>query len=115
MTLQPMWRVSVQVPPAALAAVREGILAVDALAAGGYDSGLFEQAAGIEQYRPLPGTAAAQGQAGQLQRLPSVCLSFHLPCDAQRLQRIVELGIRPHHPWRHPLIEVAAVQLYVDG
>lgn len=49
MTLQPMWRVSVQVPLAALDAVRAGILTVDTLAAGGYDSGLFEQAAGIEQ------------------------------------------------------------------
>ena len=115
MVLQAMWRVSVQVPPGALTAVREGILAVDTLAAGGYDSGLFEQAAGIEQYRPLPGTAAVHGQPGLLQRLPSVCLSFHLPCDASRLQRIVELGIRPHHPWQHPLIEVVAVQLYVDG
>lgn len=113
MTLQPMWRVSVQVPLAALDAVRAGILAVDALAAGGYDSGLFEQAAGIEQYRPLPGTDAAHGQAGQVQRVPSVCLGFHLPRDAARLERIVAQGIAPHHPWHHPLIEVAQVQLYL--
>ena len=113
MVLQPMWRVSVQVPLAALDAVRAGILAVDPLAAGGYQAGMFEEAAGIEQYRPLPGTEAAHGRAGQLQRLPSVRLSFHLPCDAPRLARIVEQGIAPHHPWHHPVIEVVQVQLYL--
>jgi hypothetical protein len=46
MALQPMWRVQVSVPLAALEAVRAGILAVDRLAAGGYDSGLFEHAVG---------------------------------------------------------------------
>ena len=82
MTLQPMWRVSVQVPLAALDAVRAGILAVDALAAGGYDSGLFEQAAGIEQYRPLPGTDARMGRPGRCSACPVSAWAFI--CRAMR-------------------------------
>ena len=114
MALQPMWRVQVSVPLAALAAVRAGILAVDRLAAGGYDSGLFEQAVGIEQFRPLPGSSPALGEVGQCQRVPAVIVQFHLPPDQARLQRIIEHGIAPHHPWRNPVIEVSAVWLWVD-
>ena len=113
MALQPMWRVQVSVPLAALAAVRAGILAVDSLAAGGYDSGLFEQAVGIEQFRPLPGSSPALGEVGQCQRVPAVIVQFHLPPDQARLQRIIEQGIAPHHPWRSPVIEVSPVWLSV--
>lgn len=114
MALQACWRVSVQVPEVALAGVRAGILAVDTLAAGGYDSGMFEQHHGIEQFRPLPGSHPALGQVGQCQRVDSCTLSFHLPRDAARLQHIVEQGIKPHHPWHSPLIEVLPVWLHVD-
>ena len=114
MALQPMWRVQVSVPLAALAAVRAGILAVDRLAAGGYDSGLFEQAVGIEQFRPLPGSSPALGVVGQCQRVAAVIVQFHLPPDQARLQRIIEQGIAPHHPWRSPVIEVSSVWLWVD-
>ena len=98
MALQPMWRVQVSVPLAALVAVRAGILAVDSLAAGGYDSGLFEQAVGIEQFRPLPGSSPALGEVGQCQRVPAVIVQFHLPPDQARLARvtgrIVELPVQ---------------------
>ena len=114
MALQPMWRVQVTVPLAALEAVRAGILAVDRLAAGGYDSGLFEHAVGIEQFRPLPGSSPALGEVGQGQRVPAVIVQFHLPPDQARLQRIIEHGIAPHHPWCSPVIEVSAVWLWLD-
>ncbi len=114
MALQPMWRVQVSVPLAALEAVRAGILAVDRLAAGGYDSGLFEHAVGTEQFRPLPGSSPALGVVGQCQRVAAVIVQFHLPPDQARLQRIIEQGIAPHHPWHSPVIEVSAVWLWLD-
>lgn len=114
MALQPMWRVQVTVPLAALEAVRAGILAVDRLAAGGYDSGLFEHAVGTEQFRPLPGSSPALGVVGQCQRVAAVIVQFHLPPDQARLQRIIEQGIAPHHPWHSPVIEVSPIWLCVD-
>ena len=116
MSLLPLWRVVVQVPLPALAAVREAILAHDSLAAGGYDQGMFEEAPGIEQFRPLPGTAPAQGQPGRRERVASVRLGFQLPRDAQRLARLVEHAIAPHHPWHSPVIEVSEIWLWLaDG
>ena len=112
MSLLPLWRVVVQVPQEALPAVREAILAIDPLAAGGYDQGLFEEAAGIEQFRPLPGTTPARGQAGRRERVASVRLGFYLPRDGQRLQHLVERAIAPHHPWRSPVVEVTEVGLW---
>ena len=114
MALQPMWRVQVTVPLAALEAVRAGILAVDRLAAGGYDSGLFEHAVGTEQFGPLPGSSPALGVVGQCQRVAAVIVQFHLPPDQARLQRIIEHGIAPHHPWHSPVIEVSPIWLCVD-
>ena len=113
MSLLPLWRVAVQVPVSALPDVRQAVLTLDPLAAGGYDQGVFEEAAGIEQFRVLPGTRPAQGTPGQVQRVPSVRLGFYLPRDAARLERLVCDGIAPHHPWRQPVVEVTEVQLWV--
>ena len=71
-------------------------------------------AVGIEQFRPLPGSSPALGEVGQCQRVPAVIVQFHLPPDQARLQRIIEHGIAPHHPWRSPVIEVSAVWLWLD-
>lgn len=113
--LAPVWRVVVQVPVADLPALREAILAVDSLAAGGYDQGMFEEAAGTEQFRPLPDTRPALGRPGRRERVPSVRLGFYLPRDPQRLQRLVEEAILPRHPWRSPVIEVSEVSLWLPA
>ena len=116
MSLVPVWRVVVQVPVDALPAVREAILAVDSLQAGGYDQGLFEEAAGIEQFRPMPGTTPAHGRAGERSRIPSVRLGFYLPPDAGRLQKLLDEGVLPAHPWHCPVVEVSEVSLWLaDG
>lgn len=69
---------------------------------------------GTEQFRPLPGSSPALGVVGQCQRVAAVIVQFYLPPDQARLQRIIEQGIAPHHPWRSPVIEVSPIWLCVD-
>ncbi|MBA0225349.1 hypothetical protein D7U89_07575 [Stenotrophomonas maltophilia] len=107
----PLYRVVVFVPPPALDAVKQGILAVDALAGGGYEHGMWWSAPGFEQFRPRVGASPAQGEAGRTEVVASVRLEFCLPRDAQRLQRMFEQGIAPHHPWQVPVVQVEEVEL----
>ena len=106
----PLYRVVVFVPPVALDAVKQGILAVDALAAGGYEHGMWWSAPGSEQFRPRPGARPAQGEAGFTEVVDSVRLEFCLPRDPLRLQRIFEQGIVPHHPWQVPVVQVEEIE-----
>ena len=104
MRLVPVYRVTVFVPPAHLAAVQAGICVVDALRQGDYEHGMWISAPGIEQFRPLAGAQPAQGQIGELEHVETVRLELCLPRDPERLQRLIEQGIRPHHPWETPAI-----------
>lgn len=106
MQLIPVYRVTVFVPPAGLEALKQGILAVDDLAAGGYAQGMWESAPGQEQFRVLQGTQSAIGQAGELVRVAAVRLEFCIPRDTQRLQRILDEGIAANHPWNSPAVVV---------
>ncbi|MGV8959675.1 MAG: hypothetical protein ACOH1V_04740 [Stenotrophomonas sp.] len=106
MQLQPVYRIVVFVPPAHLDALKRGILAVDDLAAGGYEHGMWESAPGFEQYRALAATTPAQGRAGELMREPTVRLEFCIPRDPQRLQRLLAEGVAAHHPWKVPAVFV---------
>lgn len=106
MKLHPVYRITVFVPPSHLEALKQAILAVDDLAAGGYSHGMWESAPGQEQFRVLPGTHSAVGRAGELVREPSVRLEFCIPRDAARLQRLLEEGIAAHHPWNSPAVFV---------
>lgn len=106
MQLHPVYRITVFVPPAQLLALKQGILAVDDLAAGGYAHGMWESATGQEQFRVLQGTRSAIGEAGELVRAASVRLEFCIPRDPQRLQRILDEGIAANHPWNSPAVFV---------
>lgn len=106
MHLHPVWRITVFVPPAQLRAVQDGICAVDPLQSGDYDRAMWLSSPGEEQFRPLPGAQPAVGTIGEVTRLASVRLEFVIPRDPALLARIVEHGIRPHHPWQVPAIFV---------
>lgn len=106
MQLYPIYRITVFVPPAQLEALKQGILAVDDLAAGGYAHGMWESAPGQEQFRVLQGTQSAIGGAGELVRASTVRLEFCIPRDSQRLQRILDEGIAANHPWNSPAVFV---------
>ena len=104
--LQPMYRVTVFVPPAHLQAVIDGICAADSLSIGTYSEVLWTSAPGTEQFRPLSGAQPAQGAIGVLERDATVRVEFCVPRDAQRLARVIDDGIRAHHPWEIPAIFV---------
>ena len=106
MRLSPVYRVTVFVPPAHLETLRNGICAVDSLRQGDYEHGMWISAPGIEQFRPLAGAQPAQGRVGELARVETVRVELCIPRDAARLQRLIEQGIRPHHPWEAPAIFV---------
>lgn len=106
MTLRPVYRVTVFVPPAHLEALKAGLCAVQPLELGGYAEVLWTAAPGEEQFRPLAGARPAQGEVGELVRLPSVRLEFSLPREPDRLARVIDQGIRPYHPWEVPAIFV---------
>ncbi len=112
--LHPVYRITVFVPPARLEVLKRGILAVDDLAAGGYAHGMWESAPGREQFRALPGTASAVGQARELVSEPTVRLEFCIPREvpgaSERLQRLLDDGIAAHHPWNSPAVFVDAVE-----
>ncbi|PZU29621.1 MAG: hypothetical protein DI584_02195 [Stenotrophomonas sp.] len=106
MQLHPIYRITVFVPPAQLEALKQGILAVDDLAAGGYAHGMWESAPGQEQFRVLQGAQSAIGGAGELVRVSAVRLEFCIERDPQRLQRILDDGIAANHPWNSPAVFV---------
>ncbi|MDG2525469.1 hypothetical protein P6166_08905 [Stenotrophomonas sp. HITSZ_GD] len=106
MRLREVYRVTVFVPPAHLQALHEGILSVEPLGDERYDAVMWLSAPGIEQFRPLAGAHPAQGAVGELARVPSVCLTFAIPRDPERLARVLREGVRRHHPWESPAIFV---------
>lgn len=106
MRLQPVYRVSVWVPPGHAQRVLDGIAAVDDLRVGDYDRVAWIAATGVEQFRPLAGARPSQGRIGETERGDSVCVQVCIPRDAGRLRRLVDEGIRPHHPWEVPAIFV---------
>jgi len=56
-----------------------------------------------------------QGEEGCTEVVDSVRLEFCLPRDPQRLQRIFEQGVVPHHPWRVPVVQVEEVELLLTS
>jgi len=104
--LQPVYRVTVFVPPGHLRAVQDGILAIDPLRAGDYQHGMWVSAPGEEQFRPVEGARPASGRVGELSRVPSVRLEFLLPRDPALLERVLREGIHPYHPWESPAVFV---------
>lgn len=115
-TLLPVYRVTVFVPPYALEALIDGVCAVDDLRVGRdaddgdhtdrYDRALWISAPGREQFRPLPGSDPADGRTCAVARGDTVRIEFCVDRDAARLQRVIDDGIRPHHPWEVPAIFV---------
>lgn len=106
MRLLPVYRITVFVPPEHLAALREAVCAVDPLGAGDYDRVMWIAAPGEEQFRPLAEANPTLGRIGETTTAPSVRLEFAIPREPDRLERVIEQGIWPHHPWETPAIFV---------
>lgn len=111
MKLQPVYRISVFVPPAQVQQVVDAICAVDDLRIASYEYVLWTTAPGTEQYRPLANATPAQGAIGELTCAPTVRVEFCIERNPERLRRVIEEGIRPSHPWEVPAIFVDESQL----
>lgn len=108
MELLPVYRICVFVPPEYVQHVIDGVCAVDDLRIGDYAHVAWTAAAGTEQFRPLDGAQPTLGMQGELTCNASVRIEFCIARDEARLCRVIEQGIRPHHPWEVPAIFVDA-------
>ena len=102
----PVYRITVFVPAGHVQAVIDGVCAVDELRIGDYAQVAWLSAPGSEQFLPLPGARPTQGSIGALERNASVRLEFCIPREEARLRRVIDEGIRAHHPWEVPAIFV---------
>ena len=108
MELLPVYRICVFVPAGHVQRVIDGVCAVDDLSIGDYAHVAWTSAPGTEQFRPLDGARPTLGARGELTREASVRVEFCIARDEARLRRVIEQGIRPHHPWEVPAIFVDA-------
>ena len=74
---------------------------------GTYDKVCWWSEAGTEQFR-------APGEE-EVQRVNAVRLEFSAPRDEAVLTRIIEEGIKPHHPWKEPVILVFEHKIHDHG
>ncbi len=106
MPLHRMYRVTTFVPPDHLDSLLEGVMREVPLTYAPYDHSAWWSAVGVEQFRPLPGSAPTVGKPGQVERVPTVRLEFAIPRDLALLARVLSRGFVPNHPWQEPVIFV---------
>ncbi len=111
MNVMPVYRISVFVPAEYAQRLIDGICAVDDLRCGNYDRVLWTSAIGTEQFRPLAGAHPALGKVGEVTQVSCVRIELCIARDETRLRRVIEQGIRAHHPWQTPAIFVDESQL----
>jgi hypothetical protein len=105
--LKPEYRITVFVPPTDLERLLEHIVMITPLAYGLYDNVAWWSHPGTEQFRPLPGSHPARGFHHSIERGSAVKLEFSIPRDEELLDRVINEGIVPAHPWEEPVICVA--------
>lgn len=104
--VSPVYRITTFVPPENLDALLEGIEEHTPLRFGPYDRSAWWSAIGVEQFRPLPGSAPTVGRESHTERVPTVRLEFAIPRDPELLQLVLDYGLVPHHPWEEPAVFV---------
>lgn len=105
-TTRPVYRITTYVPPDHVDAVLDGVEREVPLVFGRYDRSAWWSAVGIEQFRPLPGSAPAVGKPGQVERVPTVRLEFAIPRQPALLERVLTRGVLANHPWQEPAVFV---------
>jgi hypothetical protein len=106
MSLHRMYRVTTFVPPDHLDSLLEGIVREVPLTYGLYDRSAWWSAIGVEQFRPLPGSAPTVGQPGRVERVSTVRLELAIPRDPGLLDRVLSRGVIPNYPWQEPAVFV---------
>ena len=102
MQLQAIYRVTVFVPKNALRRVVDGVKQVYPLGDDYYDSVMWYLEDAREEFRPGPGANPARGKAGELHEEAVSMLVFSVPRDRDTLEKVIEQGIKAHHPWEAP-------------
>lgn len=106
MSLSRMYRITTFVPPDHVDQLLTGITREAPLTYGPYDRSAWWSSVGVEQFRPLPGSKPTVGRPGQVERVPTVRLEFAIPHDPELLDRVVNRGLVPNHPWEEPAVFV---------
>jgi hypothetical protein len=105
MRLQPVYRITVYVPPES----RETVLAAAEEAApmrlGRYEGVAHWSAEGTERFRPMAGAAPTVGTPGIESLVPTVLLEIAILRDDDLLERVLQAVIVAH-PWEEPAIFV---------
>jgi hypothetical protein len=105
----PLYRVVVFVPSAALGAVKQGILAVDALAAGDYEHGCGGRRRGSSSsaraWVRRPCRVRRAHRSGR-QRAPGI-----LPPRSAAAAAHLRTGHRAASPWQVPVVQVEEIEL----
>lgn len=102
MELEAIYRITVFVPQDAFRGLVDGIKRVFPLGDNYYDSVLWYLEDAREEFRARPGARPARGEIGRLHEEAVSMLVFSVPRDATMLERVVEDGIKPNHPWEAP-------------
>ena len=98
------FRITVNTPVPNVEDVINGICSVWPIRIGNYENVFWCSSPGTEQFKPLPGADPTQGTIGVREKVDSVAVCFLIPADESLLERIVEEGIKPVHPWEVPVI-----------
>ena len=102
MSLVSIYRVTVFVPSTELRAVIDGIKAVHALGDDYYDSVLWFLHDAREEFRARAGAQPTRGAIDELHTEQVSMLVFALPRERALLDKVLEEGVRAHHPWEKP-------------
>lgn len=102
LSLVSIYRITVFVPSDDLRAVINGIKRVYALGDDYYDSVLWFLHDAHEEFRARSGAHPARGEIGELHGETVSMLIFSLPRERALLDKVLEEGVAPNHPWEKP-------------
>lgn len=106
----PVYRIVTFIPPERVEKVIRGVVKVTSLRYGNYDQVTWQSAEGIERFRPLNGSQPTAGKEGIVSLEKSIKLEFSVPRDNELLEKVIQEGIIPTHPWEEPVILIYEVR-----
>jgi hypothetical protein len=105
MRLQPVYRITVYVPPETLETVLIAAEEAAPMRLGRYEGVAHWSAEGTERFRPMAGAAPTVGTPGVESRVPTALLEIAIPRDDDLLERVLQAVVAAH-PWEEPAIFV---------
>lgn len=100
------YKLSVYVPEAALAAVKDAVFAAGAGRQGAYDSCCW-QVRGEGQFRPLAGSDPHIGSLGRVEQVAEY--RVEMLCPGDRITQVVA-ALRKAHPYEEPAFDLVRLE-----